>query len=134
MRKEVIQIGKESEAIQKIYEDMYAHTNGTDGISMIKFSGSWGYRNSKDYLEQELDYNSTVVMLAKACNVRFYDGNFYYYDGKIYSAVSADTIEAAFSQLLEHYRIAVMMNNTTVFRKKFLQTVKFYNRLYPRHD
>ena len=41
MRKEVIQIGKESEAIQKIYEDMYAHTNGTDGISMIKFSGSW---------------------------------------------------------------------------------------------
>ena len=77
MRKEVIQIGKESEAIQKVYEDMYAHTNGTDGISMIKFSGSWGYRNSKDYLEQELDYNSTVVMLAKACNVRFYDGNFY---------------------------------------------------------
>ena len=53
MRKEVIQIGKESEAIQKIYEDMYAHTDGTDGINMLKFAGSWGYRNSKDFLEQE---------------------------------------------------------------------------------
>lgn len=134
MRKQKIGKDNPAEAIQLIYNDLYSHSQSADEVDLIKFKDNWGYKNSTEYNNHALEFAVTLRKLAKACFLKYYDGDYYYYDGRIYSPVSIEIIEAAYFQLMEYYHIVVMMSNQSMFKQKFLSNVKFYNALNPRAD
>ncbi len=94
----------------------------------------WGNSGGKVFGEKQAMFCRGLRELAKNCPVKFYNGHFYMFNGKIYEAVPTDVIEVAYQQLMEDLQIAPMMNRLTVRNEVFLKTIKLCNPLVPQFD
>ena len=73
---------RDSTVIDKIYGGLLRLCSNGD-FNFEKFKGRWGYKTSETYLNNKLDFIEKVRMLAKDCDIKYYDGSFYMYDDKI---------------------------------------------------
>ena len=96
-----------------------------------RFRDDWGRLNTNKYNTMKADFSREVRNLAMRAPVKFYNGNYYLYDGKVYEAVDVSVIEQAYQLLLTDLYIAPMIYNTSVRRDVFLSTIRFYNILRP---
>jgi len=98
------------------------------------FRGSWGFKNSGQYQEKMLEFATKMQSMAKNVPVKFYDGSFYMFDGKIYVRVREELVIAAYDQLILHLRIVPVIGNRQLCMKHFVNIIRFYNLLLPRPD
>lgn len=94
----------------------------------------WGNSGSRGFGEKQSAFCRGIRMLAKACPVKWYKGNYYMFDGRIYEVVDEDIIEIAYQQLMEDFQIAPMMNRLNIRNEVFLKTIKNCNPLRPTFD
>lgn len=124
---------RDSTVIDKLYADMLSLCNTPDYNFEI-FKGEWGIKISNSYQEKLLTFVDTLRRLAKHISVKYFEGQFYMFDGKIYVAVRDELIEAAYDQLLEHLRIVPMIGKRVICTKYFMNIIKYYSPLNPRPD
>lgn len=96
--------------------------------------GKWGYRGSEGYMKKESMFLSALRTLARSLPLRWYDGEIYRYDGRIYVVVEKGLVRQAYNQLLEYLEIYVMIGNPKSFEQYFIDVIKYYNPLQPRFD
>lgn len=124
---------RDSTVIDKIYSGLLRLCSNGD-FNFEKFKGRWGYKTSEGYQEKKLDFIEKIRMLAKDCDIKYYDGEFYMYDDKIYVAIREELIVTAYDLLLEHLRIVPMIGEKTTCKKYFIDIIRYFNPLLPRHD
>lgn len=96
--------------------------------------GKWGFRGSEGYLKKESMFLSAMRTFARSIPLRWYDGEIYRYDGRIYVPVEKGLVRQAYNQLLEYLEVYVMIGNAKAFDQYFLDVVRYYNPLEPRFD
>ena len=123
----------DSTVINQIFASLLALSTGGD-FNFEKFKGSWGYRTSDTFMEKKLDFIEKIRKMAKEAAIKYYDGSFYLFDGKIYVSIREELIITAYDLLLEHLRIVPMIGDKSVCKKYFIDIIRYYNPLIPRHD
>lgn len=123
----------DSTVINQIFASLLALSTGGD-YNFEKFKGSWGYRTSDNYQEKKLDFIEKIRKMAKEAAIKYYDGSFYLFDGKIYVTIREELIITAYDLLLEHLRIVPMIGDKGICKKYFIDIIRYYNPLIPRHD
>ena len=107
-------------------------TLSRDGsYSFDRFRDDWGRANSQKYNMMKADFSKEIRKLAMHAPVKYYNGCFYLYNGKIYEAVDQSIVEQAYQLLLTDLYIAPMIYNTSVRKDVFLATISCYNVLRP---
>lgn len=107
-------------------------TLSRDGsYSFDRFRDDWGRANSQKYNMMKADFSKEIRKLAMHAPVKYYNGCFYLYNGKIYEAVDQSIVEQAYQLLLTDLYIAPMIYNASVRKDVFLATVSCYNVLRP---
>lgn len=96
--------------------------------------GNWGYTNSPSYNDNKSRFDQSMEMFARDCGLRYYNGNYYFYNGKIYDIVSTEVVEMAYETLLRDLCLAPMMHKPIVRREGFMRTIAFRNSFVPRLD
>ena len=124
---------RDSTVIDKIYGGLLRLCSNGD-FNFEKFKGRWGYKTSEAYLDKKLDFIEKIRMLAKDCDIKYYDGSFYMYDDKIYVAIREELIVTAYNLLIEHLRIVPMLGDKTVCKQYFIDIIRYFNPLIPRPD
>ena len=123
----------DSTVINQIFASLLALSTGGD-YNFEKFKGSWGYKSSDAFQEKKLDFIEKIRNMAKEASIKYYDGHFFLFDGKIYVAIREELIVTAYDLLLEHLRVVPMIGDKTVCKKYFIDIIRYYNPLIPRHD
>lgn len=91
-----------------------------------------GFRYDPDI---ESDLVEEIYNIASWCNVRWYDGSYYVFDGKIYIRVSMDAVESAFKIWMTRTGLKISQKRKRdIYRNEFLPSVKITNKLTPRLD
>ena len=124
---------RDDTVIDKIYGGLLRLCSNGD-FNFEKFKGSWGYKTSDGYMDKKLDFIEKIRMLAKDCDIKFYDGSFYMYDDKIYVAIREELIITAYNLLIEHLRIVPMLGDKQTCKQYFIDIIRYFNPLLPRHD
>ena len=124
---------KDSTVIDQIYASMLSLVSKSD-FNFEKFKGQWGYRQSAQFQEKMLDFIEQLRRMAKEVSVRYYDGSFYMFDGRIYVAIREELVVTAYDLLLEHLRIVPMIGNKGICKKYFIDIIRYFNPLNPRPD
>ncbi len=94
----------------------------------------WGQSNTVMFNRMMVMFRRSLRELAKAAPVKYYCGNFYMFNGKIYEIVTKTVIEQAYQLLVEDMMIAPVLNRPSICRDVFLETIKLYNILNPQFD
>ncbi len=99
-----------------------------------EFRRSWGKVGSEQYNMFKIGFVKSVRMLAKDAPVRYYNGDFYVFNGRIYEVIPKKVVEQSYQMLLTSLGIAAMISNVTVMRSAFLDVIECYNMLVPSFD
>lgn len=94
----------------------------------------WGQANTMMFNRLMVTFRRSLRELAKAAPVKWYCGNYYMFNGKIYEIVSENVITQAYQLLVEDMMIAPVLNRPGICRDVFLATIKLYNILNPQFD
>lgn len=94
----------------------------------------WGQANTAMFNRLMVTFRRDLRELAKEAPVKYYCGNFYMFNGKIYEMVSKTVIEQAYQLLIEDMMIAPVLNRPAICRDVFIETIKLYNILNPQFD
>lgn len=106
----------------------------SENLSFAEFAGAWGAKSGEKFCTNKLAFIEKLRMLAMDAPIKYYDDNYYMFDGRIYVVVKKDLIISAYDQLLLHMRIAPMVGNKQVCQDYFMKVIEQYNVLMPRHD
>lgn len=123
----------DSQAIDQIYGRLLEISNGSD-FNFDRFRGAWGKKNDDNYQSMFINFVEQLRRMAKELPIKFYEGKFWIFDGKIYVAIREELVETAYFLWLEHTRIACMITYKMVCKKYFLDIIRYYNILHPRAD
>ena len=123
----------DSAVIDQVYGRMLEIGNGTD-FNFDRYRGTWGRKHTDIYEDTFISFIEQLRRMAKEIPIKFYEGKFWIFDGKIYIPVREELLETAYYLWLEHTRIVPMIGNKTVCKKYFLDIIRYYNVLQPRHD
>ena len=99
-----------------------------------EYRRSWGRMGSEQYNMLKIGFVRSMRELAKDSPVKYFNGDFYMFNGKIYESVPRKVLEQAYSMLLTSLGIAPMVSNTTVMRVAFIEVIECYNILTPSFD
>ena len=99
-----------------------------------RFAVPWGRKYSDFRMKLEQSFKTTMRQFAKECGIMYLNGDFYYFNGKVYEKVSLFSISEAYEQLLERLGINDMSLNKTFRNDIFINTIKAYNELHVRND
>ena len=94
----------------------------------------WGNSGSRAFGEKQSAFCRGLRMLARKCPVKYYNSNYYMFNGKVYEVCDEDIIEVAYQQLMEDLQIAPMMNRTNIRNEVFMKTIRLCNPLRPSFD
>lgn len=123
----------DSVVIDKIFRELSELCRDTS-FNFHKFIGTWGFKGSTTYHEKELDFIDEIQRLARAVSIRYHEGNYYLFDGRIYVVVRRELIEMAYDELVRHLRIVPMIGAKTIRTSYFMNAIRFYNPLNVRND
>ena len=99
-----------------------------------KYREDWGRANSEKFNDMMAGFCKDMRELAKDCPVKYYKGQYYMFNGKIYEAVEKIVVEQAYQLLVEKLRIGPMMSRSSVRKDAFTDVIKNYNVLVPQFD
>lgn len=99
----------------------------------VTFNHPWGKTYSAEYRTAKVGFVQAVRQFAKDCGIKWHDGDFYYFNGKIYEKVDSGIIGDAFEITIENLGIAEMTNNRQII-SVFMQTIAAYNVMKVRND
>ena len=94
----------------------------------------WGKANSEKYNKLKSNFIRSMRRLAKKAPVKYYNGAYYMFNGKIYEAVPKIVLEQAYQLLLLDLAMAPMLGISTVMNKSFMEVIECYNILRPTFD
>ena len=94
----------------------------------------WGKANSEKYNKLKSNFVRSMRRLAKKAPVKYYNGAYYMFNGKIYEAVPKIVLEQAYQLLLLDLAMAPMLGISTVMNKSFMEVIECYNILRPTFD
>ena len=103
------------------------------GFDMLRCQ-DWGKANSEKYNKMKSSFIRSMRMLAKKAPVKYYNGAYYMFNGKIYEAVPKIVLEQAYQLLLLDLAMAPMLGISTVMNKSFIDVIECYNILRPTFD
>lgn len=95
-------------------------------------SGSWG--DISLYNEKKCRFEMSLDLFVRDCPLKWFNGSFYFFNGKVYDVVSDTVVETAYETLLRDLGITAMMHKPLVRRESFLNKIKIRNQLHPRLD
>ena len=98
------------------------------------FRGSWGYSTSSQFNDTKARFEQSMELFARDCQLRYSNGNYYFFNGKYYDIVSSSVVEMAYELLVRDLCIGPMMHKPTIRREGFMRTVSFRNSLSVRLD
>ena len=96
--------------------------------------GKWGYRGSESYLKKQSNFMKAMRNFACNLPLKYHNGDFYRYDGRIYVAVQKGLLLQAYNQLLEYLGLVNVIGNQKYFDMYFCDVIKYYSPLAPRFD
>lgn len=94
----------------------------------------WGRTNGEKYNLLFVQFCRTIREMAKCTPVKYYNKNFYVFNGKIYEAIEVSVLEQAYQLLLEDLYIAPMLSKANIRRDNFIDVIRQYNILSPQPD
>ncbi len=114
-------------AIDKIYADLI-HVASEPEYGFMAMRGYWGRRSSEEYQTKMLQMMRNTRKLARECSVLYSDGQFWFFDTKIYVSVRKELVERAFRLMTEYYEIVEAIRSK-VFLDEFTKTIEYYNKM-----
>ena len=124
-------------AVDSIFKSMIGviddPENGFSGFQGVYFK-PWGSRLSLGYQEQLLKFIADAERIAKLCPLKYGEGGYRFFNGKIYEPVTEDEIRMAWVKFLRYYHIVEMLKDRQVYKESFLKTIEYYNVLNVRLD
>ena len=123
----------DSSAIDQIYGRLLEIGNSSD-FNFDKFRGTWGRKYTDTYDQCFISFIEQLRRMSKEIPIKFYEGKFWIFDGKIYVPIREELLETAYYLWLEHTRIVPMIGNKMVAKKYFVDIIRYYNVLQPRSD
>lgn len=124
---------RDSTVIDKLYAEMLSICSTSD-INFEDYRGGWGPKLGAKYQNNFLGFIETIRRMAKLVPVKYYNNDFYMFDGRIYVIVKEELIVMAYDLLLEHLRIVPMIGNRSICMKYFVNIIRYFNLLNPRPD
>lgn len=124
----------EIEMREAVFSDLYAVSQGIES-RMPQIVNRFRDVNFRYEPEIENELVEEIYNIALLCHLKWYDGSYYVFDGKIYVIVSMDAVESAFS--LWMMRIGLHLpqkRKRDIFRYEFLPSMKITNKMNPRLD
>ena len=94
----------------------------------------WGNGGSREFGNKLSQFRRGIRQLAMDCPVKWYRGNYYLFNGKVYEIAEWEIIEMAFQMLVEDLSITPVMNRQTPIMDVFAKTVRVCNMLVPHFD
>ena len=119
--------------IDMLYDHLMSLASSS-GYAFGSLRSDWGYSNSVQYNDKKTLFVTSIVRLAKDCSIKSWNGDFYFFTGKIYEYVDKTMIEMAYENMILSLAIAPMMNKSTIRRENFLNVILSYNEITPRLD
>lgn len=120
-------------AIDTLHEQLIELSrSGKYGLD--EYRRSWGRTNSEQYNALKVGFIRSMRELAKDAPVKFFNDNFYMFNGKIYEVVPRKVVEQAYQILLTSLGVATMVSNATVMKTSFMDVIECYNILNPSFD
>lgn len=123
----------DSAAIDQVYGRLLEIGNSTD-FNFDQFRGNWGKVCTEHYDAKFIGFIEQLRRMAKEVPIKFYENKFWIFDGRIYIPVREELLETAYYLWLEHMWIVPMIGKKSVSKKYFIDIIRYYNILQPRHD
>lgn len=120
-------------AIDTLHEQLLILSRQTKYMFEI-LRGDWGKTNSAVWNKQYVQFCRSMRQLAKDSPVKWYNGGYYLFNGRIYERVDNSVVEQAYQLLVEDLGIASMLSRPSVRRDAFMEVIKQYNILSPQFD
>ena len=117
-------------AINTLHSQLLTLSRDGD-YSLDRFRDDWGRTNSSKYNTMKSEFSREIRRLAINSPVRYYNGCYYLFNGKIYEVVDAFVIEQAYQLLLTDLYIAPMIYNSSVRKDVFMAAIESFNVLRP---
>lgn len=117
-----------------VYQDLYRTSEKPE----FKFKNiiqkfeerQWRYDN-----DLESDLVDELYKLSQACGIKWYKGNCYIFDGKIYVEVQSNILMSAFKLWCTRIGLKLAQKRKAMlFKEEFLEHTKISNHLIPRLD
>jgi phage/plasmid-associated DNA primase len=124
---------REDRMIEKIYGELTSRLASTD-FNFSKYRTDWGRKNTPGWSEVYGMALDDVERLAKVCTLKFYDGKYYIFDGRIYVPCDESVILKAYEMTMRHQRVPQYLISAAVARNNFANVIRFFNPLVPRLD
>ena len=124
----------ELKARETVYQNLYELSQSID-FKFMRLKNEFADRNFRYDPDLESDLCEETYKLALACDVKWYDGGYYVFDGKIYAQVSKDAILSAFKLWLRNIGLKIAeKRKKQIYVDEFLPAIKIGNKLQPRLD
>ncbi len=117
-----------------VYDELFSLSQGIDSrmSQVVQMFRDVHYRYEP---EVENALIEEIYNIAARCSLKWHNGVFYVFDGRIYVPVSMDAVESAFD--LWMMRIGLKLSQKRkrdVFKFDFMRSIKITNKLEPRLD
>lgn len=124
----------EIEMREVVYNDLYSVSTGIES-RMPQIVQQFRDVNFRYEPELENVLIEEIYNVASRCTLKWHDGSYYVFDGKIYVIVSLDAVDSAFSLWMMRMGLKLSQKRKRdVFRYEFLPSIKITNKLEPRLD
>lgn len=125
---------EQGELIDKLVKEMYKIAD-EEAFPLRQFAVPWGPKSGELYFAKKQKFDECICDFAKHCGIMSLNGNYYYFNGKIYEKVSEGAVALAYDQLMMKLGIASDYPTSVKVRKdKFLNIILYYNQLHVRND
>lgn len=125
---------EQGEWIDNIHGDLYRLAVSEAKYGFVSFAVPWGRKRTDEYNRKLLKFKGAIRQFAKDCPVKAYADKLYYFNGKVYEAVTQTVVYQAFDLLMESLGIAEMAMNKSFCKEVFVSTILAYNQLHFRND
>lgn len=124
---------EKGEVITLLYHQLFELAQQPE-MDFLGLASGWGRTGSDDYNRKKIQFSRSMRKLAMSGPVKYWNGSYYVFTGKIYEPVDSDTVTMAITMLLESINIADMIGKNGVAKAYYLDPVKFFSPLRPRFD
>lgn len=117
-----------------VFRDLYDCSTRADS-RFLKLCNDFRERNYRYDPDLEDALISELRNLSKICGLRWYNNQFYIFNGKIYVPVNHDAVLSAFKLWISSIGLKIAQKRKKeLYRDEFLPDVKIGNKLKPRLD
>lgn len=103
--------------------------------SMAQFTGSWGPKGKDGtYGGKKRIFRGAIVNFVHGCCLKFYEGSYYVFNGRIYEKVEKDTAVLAYQGFMDKFGVECDYVTTPAMVNYFFNLVKNDNLLKPSNS